>query len=102
MILSGTGWNCMRCRAAASRVAIANEGRPAPVARRAPDRAGDVIDAPAAGPSILPIKPVGGTGRIVNLRSGLLQVRLASSAADIDAAQALRYRVFYEALGARP
>jgi putative hemolysin len=30
-----------------------------------------------------------------------LQVRLAESEADIDAAQALRYRVFYETLGAR-
>jgi putative hemolysin len=31
-----------------------------------------------------------------------LQVRLAETAADIDAAQALRYRVFYETMGARP
>jgi L-ornithine Nalpha-acyltransferase len=37
---------------------------------------------------------------IVDLRSGSLQVRLAESAADIDAAQALRYRVFYEEMGA--
>jgi putative hemolysin len=29
-------------------------------------------------------------------------IRLAASAADIDAAQALRYRVFYEEMGARP
>ncbi|MDX2143788.1 MAG: GNAT family N-acyltransferase [Rhodospirillaceae bacterium] len=29
-------------------------------------------------------------------------IRLATSAADIDAAQALRYRVFYEEMGARP
>lgn len=36
------------------------------------------------------------------LRSGNLEVRLARDAADIDAAQALRYRVFYEELGARP
>jgi putative hemolysin len=28
-------------------------------------------------------------------------VRLAESAADIDAAQALRYRIFYEIMGAR-
>jgi L-ornithine Nalpha-acyltransferase len=40
--------------------------------------------------------------RIVDIRSGRLQVRLAESASDIDAAQALRYRVFYEGLGARP
>jgi L-ornithine Nalpha-acyltransferase len=42
------------------------------------------------------------TGRIVDIRSGPLQVRLAESAEDIDAAQALRYRIFYETLGARP
>jgi putative hemolysin len=40
--------------------------------------------------------------RIVDLRSGALQVRLAETAADIDAAQALRYRIFYENLGAQP
>jgi L-ornithine Nalpha-acyltransferase len=40
-------------------------------------------------------------GRIVDISSGPFQVRLAESEADIDAAQALRYRVFYEALGAR-
>jgi L-ornithine Nalpha-acyltransferase len=37
---------------------------------------------------------------IVDIWSGPLQVRLAESEADIDAAQALRYRVFYESLGA--
>jgi L-ornithine Nalpha-acyltransferase len=41
-------------------------------------------------------------GRIIDIRSGPLQVRLAETAADIDAAQALRYRIFYETLGARP
>ncbi len=39
---------------------------------------------------------------IVDLVSGPLQVRLAETAADIDAAQALRYRIFYEIMGARP
>ncbi len=43
----------------------------------------------------------GTTAPIVDIRSGALQVRLAESEADIEAAQALRYRVFYEALGAR-
>jgi putative hemolysin len=42
-----------------------------------------------------------GLCRIVDLASGPLQVRLAETAADIDAAQALRYRIFYERLGAR-
>jgi putative hemolysin len=38
----------------------------------------------------------------VDVRSGSLQVRLAETLADIDAAQALRYRIFYEEMGARP
>ncbi len=38
----------------------------------------------------------------IDVRSGALQVRLAESAADIDAAQALRYRVFYDEMGAKP
>ncbi|HZS83258.1 MAG TPA: GNAT family N-acyltransferase [Stellaceae bacterium] len=36
-----------------------------------------------------------------SIRSGDLEVRLAATAAEIDAAQALRYRVFYEEMGAR-
>jgi putative hemolysin len=36
------------------------------------------------------------------LRGGHLGVRLACSAAEIDAAQALRYRVFYDEMGAIP
>jgi L-ornithine Nalpha-acyltransferase len=40
--------------------------------------------------------------RIVDIRSGPLQVRLAESATDIDAAQALRYRIFYETLASPP
>ena len=39
---------------------------------------------------------------IIDIRSGPLQVRLAETTADIDAAQALRYRIFYERLGAQP
>lgn len=34
--------------------------------------------------------------------AGTLEVRLAATAAEIDAAQALRYRVFYEEMAARP
>ena len=41
-------------------------------------------------------------GCIVDIRSGPLQVRLAETPEDIDAVQALRYRIFYESLGARP
>jgi putative hemolysin len=43
-----------------------------------------------------------GEGRPVDIRSGSLQVRLAESAADLDAVEALRYRVFYEEMGAQP
>jgi L-ornithine Nalpha-acyltransferase len=39
---------------------------------------------------------------IVDVRSGRLQVRLAEGAAEIDAAQRLRYRVFYDEMGAKP
>jgi putative hemolysin len=41
-------------------------------------------------------------GSVVDVRYDSLQVRLAESAAEIDAAQALRYRVFYEEMGAQP
>ena len=44
----------------------------------------------------------GGADRIVDIHSGPLEVRLAESGADIAAAQALRYRIFYEIMGARP
>ena len=49
----------------------------------------------------LPAKAADGSP-IVDIVSGPLRVRLAESAADIDAAQALRYRIFYETMGARP
>ena len=42
------------------------------------------------------------TSSVVDVRSGALQVRLAETVADIDAAQALRYRVFYDEMGAAP
>jgi putative hemolysin len=40
--------------------------------------------------------------RAVDLRAGHLGVRLAESSSEIDAAQSLRYRIFYEEMGARP
>ncbi len=46
--------------------------------------------------------PASGEPGIGELRAGPLGVRLATSAAEIDAAQALRYRVFYGEMGARP
>ncbi len=36
------------------------------------------------------------------LRAGSLEVRLARTAAEVDASQALRYRVFYEEMDAVP
>jgi L-ornithine Nalpha-acyltransferase len=107
MTSSGIGSNSTPCRAAPNQARIANDASAA--RRTAADDAvsavdGRVIDAGTVVPSVLPIELVGkrGTGRFVDIRSDRLQVRLAESAADIDAAQALRYRVFYEALGARP
>lgn len=38
----------------------------------------------------------------VNVHAGHLQVRLAMTAEDVDAAQALRYRIFYEEMAAKP
>ncbi len=44
-------------------------------------------------------KPADGFGEI---RAGSLGVRLAAGPAEIQAAQALRYQIFYEEMGARP
>ena len=41
-------------------------------------------------------------GAFAPIISGGLEARLARSEADIDAAQALRYRIFFEEMGARP
>ena len=41
------------------------------------------------------------TGPFAEIRSGDLGVRIAAGSAEIDAVQALRYRVFYQELGAR-
>jgi putative hemolysin len=72
-------------------------------------RASDVIAGNPARRPGLPIEPAASLsdiapagGRVVDIVSGPLQVRLAETAADIDAAQALRYRIFYEIMGARP
>src|SRR5215475_8866598 len=42
------------------------------------------------------------SAEIVKVVAGDFEVRLAESAAEIDAAQALRYHVFYEEMGAKP
>jgi putative hemolysin len=46
------------------------------------------------------INPVGDYGW--SLRAGSLEVRLAETPAEVAAAQALRYRIFYEEMAARP
>jgi len=69
-----------------------------------------VISGTAAEPAPLPVEATAAlrptrtreAGRVVDISSGPLQVRLAQSAADVDAALALRYRIFYEKMGARP
>ena len=43
-----------------------------------------------------------GAARPVDVVAGNLQIRLAESEAEVVAAQALRYRVFYEGMGATP
>ena len=62
-----------------------------------------MIGGAAFAPGSVGIEPAvrRGAERIVDISCGPLQVRLAESRADIDAAQALRYRIFYESLGAR-
>jgi putative hemolysin len=57
---------------------------------------------PTESPRLIEDASLHSRDRIVDIRSGPLQVRLAETAADIDAVQALRYRIFYESLGARP
>ncbi|HEY4042933.1 MAG TPA: GNAT family N-acyltransferase [Rhodopila sp.] len=45
---------------------------------------------------------VAATGQMAEIRSGNLGVRIAVGSAEVDAVQALRYRVFYQEMGARP
>jgi len=63
-----------------------------------------VIAGNAAEPALSsePAPPASAAVRVVDIVSGALQVRLAESEDDIAAAQALRYRIFYEIMGARP
>jgi putative hemolysin len=69
-----------------------------------------VILDPAADSSTLSLDPMTALDRSakaqtspsLDIVSSPLQVRLARSTDDIDAVQALRYRIFYETMGARP
>jgi putative hemolysin len=60
-----------------------------------------VVHSEKAGLNASPVEPKG-NAPLGLLRSGNLVARLAVGAADIDAAQALRFRVFYEEMRARP
>ena len=57
------------------------------------------IAKPITAPLMPPQEPVTGFGE---LRAGTLGVRIAVTDAERDAAQALRYRIFYEEMGAEP
>ena len=64
-----------------------------------------IAGAATAGPAPALDSPnpiVSAFGPIVELRAGPIEVRLAETADDVEAAQALRYRIFYERMGARP
>jgi len=47
-------------------------------------------------------KPHSGAADFGSIIAGSLEVRLAATAAEVEAAQALRYRVFYEEMSAQP
>lgn len=57
------------------------------------------LTTPIVAPPIPPPTVPGGFGE---LRAGNLGVRIATTAAERDAAQALRYRIFYDEMGAQP
>ncbi len=59
---------------------------------------GPLPDDPAPPRAVPPAEP---SGPFEELRAGNLGLRLAESAAEVDAAQALRFGVFYEEMGAR-
>src|SRR5579875_2334498 len=90
MSLSATAWSSTPCRATGNGSPRANEAC-------APGAAGS-IKVSAAAPAALEKAGL----LTAPARSGRFEVRLAESAADIEAAQALRYRIFYEKMGARP
>ena len=62
------------------------------------------VDGPLPEDAPLPADPPEAAPRaegFEELRAGNLGLRVAETAAEIDAAQALRFRVFYEEMGAR-
>lgn len=61
-----------------------------------------IMNTRETGRSVDPLVVAGVTDRLSYGRKGALEVRLARSAPEIDAAQAVRYRVFYEEMSATP
>jgi L-ornithine Nalpha-acyltransferase len=60
------------------------------------------VDGPLPDDPVPPLAlPPAPAGAFEELRAGNLGLRLAENAAEVDAAQALRYRVFYDEMGAR-
>ena len=64
--------------------------------------AGPVSAGPVAAAAAVVPRSIRAGNSFGELRGGNLGVRIAASAAEIDAVQALRYHVFYEEMGARP
>ncbi len=61
-----------------------------------------IMNTRETGRSVDPLVAAGAADRLSYGRKGALEVRLARSAPEIDAAQAVRYRVFYEEMSATP
>lgn len=70
--------------------------RPIDTARAAPEPLPALLDEPPR------FAERGDGQRVLDILAGKLAVRLAETPAEVAAAQALRYRVFYEEMGARP
>jgi putative hemolysin len=58
------------------------------------------VQRPSSSPFVTPLTPDLSEGRVLG-RIGSLEVRLAGTRAEIEAAQSLRYQVFVEEMGAR-
>ncbi|ABS65195.1 conserved hypothetical protein [Parvibaculum lavamentivorans DS-1] len=61
-----------------------------------------IMNAREMGRSVDPLAATAAADRLSYGRKGALEVRLARSAPEIDAAQSVRYRVFYEEMSAKP
>jgi L-ornithine Nalpha-acyltransferase len=96
-----SGWRMAGSTEAVPRTPVIGFGSRRTIGRPQPDIAEQKSSSPFAISPEVDVSAFRMPGRIVDIRSGPLQVRLAESDADVDAAQALRYRIFYEGLGAQ-